>query len=209
MGNPIQYRDSHYKGKTVIRPSYLYDGDPLLVRWHLYIETAFLFIKEYFLWDFRHQVEKHHKHIWRIWKLTYMKHPKFNTSTLLFFKDALYFQSILFSYIHLFLFSNKVNSSRPGDPYGITKFGQYWFNTLRLRQNGRRFADTFKCIFLKQNVRISIQISLKFVPKGPINNNPALVQIMAWRRSGDKPLSKPIMARLPMHICVTRPQWVK
>ena len=134
MGNPIQYRDSHYKGKTVIRPSYLYDGDPLLVRWHLYIETAFLFIKEYFLWDFRHQVEKHHKHIWRIWKLTYMKHPKFNTSTLLFFKDALYFQSILFSYIHLFLFSNIVNSSRPGDPYGITKFGQYWFNTLRPRQ---------------------------------------------------------------------------
>ena len=56
-------------------------------------------------------------------------------------------------------------------------------NTLRLRQNGRRFADdTFKRIFLNENVRISIKISLKFVPKGPINNIPALVQIMAWRR---------------------------
>ena len=33
--------------------------------------------------------------------------------------------------------------------------------------------------FLNENVRISIKISLKFVPKGPINNNPALVQIMA------------------------------
>ena len=56
-------------------------------------------------------------------------------------------------------------------------------NTLRPRQNGRRFADdTFKWIFLNENVRISIKISLKFVPKGPINNNPALVQIMAWHR---------------------------
>ena len=49
---------------------------------------------------------------------------------------------------------------------------------------------------------------LKFVPKGPINNIPALVQIMAWRRPGDKPLSEPMMVRLPTHICVTRPQWV-
>ena len=85
-----------------------------------------------------------------------------------------------------------------------------WFNTLRPRQNGRRFADdTFKRIFLNENVRISIKISLKFVPKGPINNYPALVQIMAWRRSGDKPLSEPMMVSLLTHICVTRPQWVK
>ena len=82
-------------------------------------------------------------------------------------------------------------------------------NTLRPRQNGRHFADDiFKCIFLNESVWIPIDISLKFVPKGPINNNPALVQIMAWRRSGDKPLSEPIMVRLPTHICVTRPQWV-
>ena len=84
------------------------------------------------------------------------------------------------------------------------------FNTLRPRQNGRRFADdTFKRIFLNKNVRISIKISLKFVPKGPINNIPSLVQIMAWRLSGDKPLSEPMMVSLPTHICVTRPQWVK
>ena len=83
-------------------------------------------------------------------------------------------------------------------------------NTLRPRQNGRRFADdTFKRIFLNENVRISIKISLKFVPKGPINNIPALVQILAWRRSGDKPLSEPMMVSLLTHICVTRPQWVK
>ena len=50
--------------------------------------------------------------------------------------------------------------------------------------------------------------SLKFVPKCPINNIPALVQIMAWRRPGDKPLSEPVMVSLLTHICVTRPQWV-
>ena len=86
---------------------------------------------------------------------------------------------------------------------------QRCINTLRPSQNGRRVADdTFERIFVNENVRISIQISLKFVPKGPINNIPGLVQIMAWRRPGDKPLSEPMMVRLPTHICVTRPQWV-
>ena len=84
------------------------------------------------------------------------------------------------------------------------------FNTLRPRQNGRHLPnDIFKRIFLNQNVRISIKISLKFVPKSQINNNPSLVQIMAWRRSGDKPLSEPMMVSLVTHICVTRPQWIK
>ena len=49
---------------------------------------------------------------------------------------------------------------------------------------------------------------MNFVPRGPINNIPTLVQVMAWRRPGDKPLSEPMMVRLPTHICVTRPQWV-
>ena len=83
-------------------------------------------------------------------------------------------------------------------------------NTLRPRQNVRRFADdTFKRIFLNENVWKSIKISLKFVPKVPINNIPALVQIMAWRRPGYKPLSEPMVVSLPTHICVARPQWVK
>ena len=45
-------------------------------------------------------------------------------------------------------------------------------------------------------------------PKGPINNNPALFQVMAWRRPGDKPLCEPMMVYLLTHICITRPQWV-
>ena len=40
----------------------------------------------------------------------------------------------------------------------------------------------FKYIFLNENLWISLNISLNFVPKGHINNVPALVQIMAWRR---------------------------
>ena len=42
-----------------------------------------------------------------------------------------------------------------------------------------------------------------------INNISALVQIMAWRRPGDKPLPEPMMACLLTHTCITRPQWVK
>ena len=82
-------------------------------------------------------------------------------------------------------------------------------NTLRPRQNGRHFPDNiFKCIFMNENVYISSKILLKFVPKGPSNNIPALVQIMAWRRPGDKPLSELMTVGVLTHICVTRPQWV-
>ena len=67
----------------------------------------------------------------------------------------------------------------------------------------------FRMHFLNENAWISLTISLKFVPKVRINNIPALVQIMAWRLPGDKPLSEPMMVSLRTHICVTRPQWVK
>ena len=82
-------------------------------------------------------------------------------------------------------------------------------NTFRPRQNGRHFPeDIFKGIFLNENVRISIKISLKFVPGSPNNNFLGLVQMMAWRRPGVKPLSEVMMLSLLMHICVTRPRWV-
>ena len=82
-------------------------------------------------------------------------------------------------------------------------------NTLRPRQNGCHFTDNMlKCIFLNEDIWISNKIPLKFVPRDPINNIPALVQIMAWRRPGDKPLSEPMVVSSLTHICVTRPQWV-
>ena len=71
------------------------------------------------------------------------------------------------------------------------------------------FQTTFSIAFsgIKMyDLRLSIKISLTFVPKGQINNIPALVHIMAWRHPGDKPLSEPMMVRLLTDICVTRPQ---
>ena len=38
-----------------------------------------------------------------------------------------------------------------------------------------------------------------FVPKRPINNIPALGQIMAWRRPGDKPLSEPMIVDIHIY----------
>ena len=49
--------------------------------------------------------------------------------------------------------------------------------------------DIFRWIFWNENGWIPFQMSLKFVPKRPINNTPALVEIMAWHRRSDKPLS--------------------
>ena len=61
-------------------------------------------------------------------------------------------------------------------------------------QNGRHFADyIFKSTFLKENVKIPIQGSLKFVPKGPIDNKSALFQVMPFRRTVDKPLPEPML----------------
>ena len=70
----------------------------------------------------------------------------------------------------------------------IPEFGLLWYtnmdnisiDTLRPRQDGLHFADgTFKCIFFYENCCILIKISLKYVPKGSIDNNPALVHIIA------------------------------
>ena len=56
--------------------------------------------------------------------------------------------------------------------------------------------NIFKCIFLYENYRIPIPISPKLVPKSSIDNKPALVQVMAWHRIGDKPLPEPMMTQL-------------
>ena len=89
----------------------------------------------------------------------------------------------------------------------LIQFALVVINTLRPRQNGRHFPDDIlKWIFFNENVWIPTEISLKFAPKGSINDNPALFQIMAWRRPGDKPLSEPMMLNSLTHICVTRPQ---
>ena len=55
--------------------------------------------------------------------------------------------------------------------------------------------DIFKHIFLNDNARILIEISLKFVPKGTVNNKSALVQVMAWHCTGDKPLPEAMLTQ--------------
>ena len=66
------------------------------------------------------------------------------------------------------------------------------FNILRAIQNGNQFSDeNFKCILFKENILIAIKISLKFVPKGPVNNIssdnglvPARRQAIIWTNYG-------------------------
>ena len=63
-------------------------------------------------------------------------------------------------------------------------------------QNCRHFGRRhFNYIFLNGNDRIPIQISLEYDPRGPSGIKPSLVQVMAWRRTGDKPLSEPMMTQ--------------
>ena len=94
--------------------------------------------------------------------------------------------------VHSLVLNASLNLCRPLQGYDLTH--------LRPRQDDRHFADDiFKCIFLNENVWFLNKISLMFVPKSLINNIPALVQIMAWRRLGDKPLSEPMMFSLPTH----------
>ena len=79
--------------------------------------------------------------------------------------------------------------------YSVYIITEDLFNSLRAKQNGHHFADDiFKCIFFSEKVLIPIEISLKFVPKSPINSKPVLVQIMVWHRTDNKPLFEPMMA---------------
>ena len=92
-------------------------------------------------------------------------------------------------------------------PYSVTRPKRV--NSWRPIQNGQYFTDDiFKCIFFNENIWISNKIALKLVPKGPINNISALVQMMAWWRPGNKPLSEPMMVSLLTHICDNWPQRV-
>ena len=56
-------------------------------------------------------------------------------------------------------------------------------------------SQTTFSIFLNEKFDISIRISLKFVPKGPIDNKSVLVQVIAWCRRGEKPLPEPMLTQ--------------
>ena len=82
-------------------------------------------------------------------------------------------------------------------------------NTLVPKQNGRHFLDDIsKGIYWMKTHTFRLRFHWSLF-KDPINNISALVQIMTWRRPGNKPLSEPMMVNVLTHICITRPQWVK
>ena len=62
--------------------------------------------------------------------------------------------------------------------------------------NDRHFVDdVFLRIFLIRNGYVLMRISLKCVSKAQIGDKSALVQVMDWRRIGDKPLPEPMMTK--------------
>ena len=65
------------------------------------------------------------------------------------------------------------------------------------KQNGRHSADgIFQCIYFNENFWVLSKTSLKFVPKDPIDNLSALVQVMAWRLAGNKPLPELMLTKM-------------
>ena len=90
---------------------------------------------------------------------------------------------------------------------------KFIINTLRPRKiaviSQVTYSNQIKSNQIKSNQKSNHKISLKFVPYIQINNITALIQIMAWHRSGNKPLSASMMVSLLMHVCITRSQRVK
>ena len=74
---------------------------------------------------------------------------------------------------------------------------------VRSEQNGWHFEDDiFKCTFENETYCILIIFSLKFVPDGAVDNKSSFVQLMAWCRIGNKPLSEPMMTQLTNSLCL-------
>ena len=84
-------------------------------------------------------------------------------------------------------------------PWQIISFAMQIQQELTHRSTNELAAiladDICKCIFLNEKCCILIPTSLKFVPKGSINNKSSLAQAMAWRRTGDKPLSESMLTQ--------------
>ena len=98
------------------------------------------------------------------------------------------------------LHQNNISIAVPFWSWGVGQYHSSWCSDefclthLTLDKMAAILADdNFKCNFLNENDRILIQISLKFVTRSRIDNKPALVQVMAWRRRGDKPLPEPVL----------------
>ena len=74
-------------------------------------------------------------------------------------------------------------------------YNMTWHPKVLTHLSLHKMANIFKCTFMNEKFCISISISLKFVPKGPVDNKTVLVQIMACCKTGDKPLSEPMLTQ--------------
>ena len=80
---------------------------------------------------------------------------------------------------------------------------------LSYLHNGISYTDKITSLYWISPLGILLHISLKFVPKGAIDNKSVLVLVMAWHRPGDKPLSEPMLTWFTGAICCTRVIWDK
>ena len=132
----------------------------------------------------------------------YKQHFICKFTTRVFLHLAVYMCSPHFLAVRFVHFSISVQKTG----YILTTRSFFWADSRFVPSQWRsRYNVTWS---LMAGRKPAIKISSKFVPKGQIDNIPALVQIMVWRRPDSKLLSEPMMVSLSMHICVTRPQWV-
>ena len=124
------------------------------------------------------------------------------------------------------LFFNNFLVSVHGDdidrfhPGYILRYEKRCISTYRSWNNRAAIVETmfsyfpfrgqhFQMHFLERKSCALIAISLNFVPRGPYDNKLAWVQVTAWRRTGDKPSSEPMLLGSMTHICSTRERWIK
>ena len=62
-------------------------------------------------------------------------------------------------------------------------------------------------MFMNENLCILIWISLKYVPKGSIENKSAMVQVIVCRRTGDNRYLNQCLPSSPTHMCMIRERW--
>ena len=147
-------------------------GIPILVRQHLYIEMApsFLCLPIFI--------------VCRIIKI-------------LFFMTSIFdkCQHTLIMAIHIKYQCESRNSLDRVFSRLLEYMQDHWTHLPLDKMSNNLADDIFNCIFLNENDRILIQISLKYVPSSPIDNKSALCQLMALHQTGAKPLPEPMMTQ--------------
>ena len=101
--------------------------------------------------------------------------------------------------------SSELNLINHNDPDKLWISDRYFVIINDLRRKGVNYLTSlwtkwppfrrryFLMLYINEKFCILVKISHQFVPKGPNDNHPAQVQIMAWRLIGDTPLLGPML----------------